>query len=213
MRRFEGRWTVKAWYRPVDEFTAVWLPTESECPELVSAVNRVALRYRGRPGGSFYFNEYNQVLKPIWGQGSVELRYVGVFTLSLRFNVLGRAWDNRLPHSPAVDLAVGDDWWGPRCGIPYWLQVHPRLRIYRPRVLQNEDSFVRVEDREYLDVYSRDYQNLAEVIRRAKEGSGGRFYVTEAGSIWAPIKRPRPHGWRYRYVVRCGIKLLRGIRD
>lgn len=205
VRRHRGQWTVMVWYRPVHELAFAWLRTGLQCPQLVAAVNRVALRHHGRPGGSFYFNEHNQVLKPIWSDEHVELRYVGEFPhCKFRFGLFDQVWDSRIPHSQNGRLAPGDNWDGPRCGIPYWLDVRRgrgNLRIYRPKVLQNEDDFVIVRHREYLDDHTRTYERLAEAVWAAKGGLGGRFYVTEAGSIWAPYRSgPAPTDWNYRYV-------------
>lgn len=203
VKRDVSRWTVMVSYRPVDELAWAWLSTDLQCPELVAAVNRVALRHHGRQGGSFYFNEYNQVLKPIWTDTSVELRYVGEFPRSrFRFTLFDGVWNSRLPHNS--DLLPGSDWIGPRCGIPYWLEVRrgrAGLRIYRPRVLQSEDRFVQIRHREYLDAYTRSYERLAQQVWVAKGRLGGRFYVTEAGSVWTPYPSgPARTDWRYRYV-------------
>jgi len=204
VKRHRGRWTVKVWYRPVGRYAYAWRSTATDCSELVAAVNRVARRFHRKPGGSFYFNEFNQVLKPIYGDGRVELRYVGDFPgCLLRFQLLDGVWNNRPPHTPDRELAVGDNWVGPRCGIPYWIETGRELRIYRPSVLQSEDDFVEVRHREYLDPYNRDYGDLAQAVWKAKGRSGGRFYVTESGSLWAPYwEGPGRTDWNYRYVGR-----------
>ena len=204
VKQHRNRWTVMVWYRPVDELAFAWLPTDVQCPQLVAAVNRVALQHRGRRGGSFYINEYNQVLKPIWADASVELRYIGEFPrCRFRFELFDGTWVSRLPHSPNRQLSPGSDWIGPRCGIPYWLERRGRggLRIYRPRLLQSEDDFVQFRHREYLDAYTRSYERLAQAVWVAKGGLGGRFYVTEAGTVWTPYRSgPAPMDWNYRYV-------------
>ena len=205
VRRRRQRWTVMVLYRPVDEPVSAWVPTSRECQQLVGAVNRVALKHHGRPGGSFYFNEYSQVLKPIWADGQVELRYVGEFPrCRFRFDLLGQVWDSRPPQSPKQHLSPGDDWVGPRCGIPYWLDARggsSNLRIYRPKVLQTEDMFVEIRRREYLDEHTQSYKRLAKAIWKSKAGSGGRFYVTEGGSVWTPYRSgPADRDWSYRYV-------------
>lgn len=190
------------WYRPVDEYAYAWLPASSECSDLVAAVNRVARKFNGRPGGSFYFNEYNQVLKPVFGDGMIELRYVGEFpSARLQFSLFDGEWSNRPPHAPGGELEPGDDWVGPRCGIPYWLETRNNLRIFRPSVMQPEDDFVLIRHREYLDDYNRSYRTFARVMRDAKGRSGGKFYVTESGSLWAPYwQGPAPTDWAYRFV-------------
>ena len=201
----QRRWTVMVHHRPVDEPVSVWVPTSRQCPELVDAVNRVARQHYGQSGGSFYFNEYDQVLKPIWGDGQVELRYVGEFPgCRFRFDLLGKVWDSRPPHSPKAQLSPGDDWLGPRCGIPYWLDAREgsrNPRIYRPNILQSEDLFVEVRRREYLDDHTRSYKRLAKVISTAKGSGGGRFYVTTGGSVWTPYRSGlKRTDWNYRYV-------------
>ena len=205
VKRHRNRWTVMVLYRPLGELAYAWLPTQLPCLELVAAVNRVALRYHGRLGGSFYFNEYDHVLKPIWADERVELRYVGDFPqCRFRFRLFDRVWDSRPPHLSGKTLSVGDDWVGPRCGIPYWLQVLSNrrgFRIYRPTVLQSEDEFVEVRHREYLDFHCRRYKRLAKAVWKAKGRHGGRFYVTEAGSVWTPYwQGPERTDWGYRYV-------------
>ena len=205
VRRHQQRWIVMVWYRPVGEPASAWVPTSRQCPQLVAAVNRVALDHHGRRGGSFYFNEYDQVLKPLRGDGQVELRYVGEFPrCRFRFDLLGQVWDSQPPHSPKQQLSPGDEWVGPRCGIPYWLDAREgsrNLRIYRPTVLQSEDMFVEIRHREYLDDHTENYERLAKAIWKAKGRSGGRFYVTEGSSVWTPYHSgPAEKDWNYRYV-------------
>ena len=104
----------------------------------------------------------------------------------------------------SVKAEVPLGWIGPRCGIPYWLEVRRGrggLRIYRPGLLQSEDDFVQFRHREYLDAYTRSYERLAQAVWVAKGGLGGRFYVTEAGTVWTPYRSgPAPMDWNYRYV-------------
>lgn len=207
VRHHQQHWTVIVRYRLRDEPASAWVPNSRQCPELVDAVNRVAQQHSGQPGGSFYFNEHDQVLKPIWGEGKVELRYVGEFPdCRFRFDLLGDVWDSRPPHSPNANrqLVPGDDWPGPRCGIPYWLDGREgnRIpRIYRPTTLQSEEMFVKIRSREYLDEHTRSYKRLARRIAEAKGGSGGRFYVTEGGSVWTPYHSgPKRTDWNDRYV-------------
>lgn len=201
-----GTWNVAVLYRFPDDFAQAWLFSETENPELVAAVNRVAKEWNGQKGGSFYFNEFNQVLKPVYGDGMVELRYVGEFPgAEFRFRIGPFDWSNRPPHDLARVLKPGHDWLGPRCGIPYWIgrpnEPGGFPRIYRSVVTQSEDEFVQIQYREHLDRYSPGYGPLAHAIWLAKGKSGGKFYLTEAGSIWAPYRASGGvRDWRYRYV-------------
>lgn len=170
--------------------------------ELVRAVNRVATRFHGRPGGSFYVNEYHQVLKPVQVNDSVHLRYVGEFPdVSFAFPLDDTPW---VVGPAAIDapagLTPGDDWSGPRCGIPYWI-TRRGGRIYRPLTHWYEDEFVRRKSREYLDRYSSSYDELSQRIRSAKQGSGGRFYVNGSGLIFTPYRRGA-RDWGRRYLGR-----------
>lgn len=168
--------------------------------ELVSAVNRVARQFHGQLGGSFYVNEYRQVLKPIYRNDAVQLRYVGEFPdVEFNFPLRDSEWTvGPGATSPPAGISPGDDWEGPRCGIPYWI-TRRGGRVYRPRTDWHEQDFVRRESREYLDDYSSGYDELSGAIRSAKHGSGGRFFVNGSGSIFTPY--PSEGGnWRYRYV-------------
>lgn len=151
---------------------------EPDVCKLVDAVNRVARKYNGTPGGSFYYNEYNQVLKPVWNNCTPHLRYVGEFPNCWLLFSYGTLWSNRPSHLPFGNLEVGEDWPGPPIGIRHGLDS--RMRIFR-RIREVDDGFV-IEDKEYLDPPNLE---LWEAINDLK-GSSGRFYVTEAGSIWAP---------------------------
>ncbi len=182
-----------------DHWMRDWIFSSVECDTLVAAINRVACRFHGQPGGSFYYNEYHQVLKPIGDEhfGS-ELRYVGEFEdCWFEFELDGGRWVTRPDDDDCPNgLQPGDEWWGPKCGVPYKIE---RLgRIYRPRVTWFEDDPVSVSDRYYLDEHVADYSALSAAIGSVKRGNGGKFYVTEAGLIWAPYKWKRV--WRYGYV-------------
>ena len=196
-----GDWNVAVKHRDTGDYYLAeeWVFSESPCEDLVEAVNAVARKYNGQPGGSFYYNEYNQVLKPIGTESGSELRYVGEFDECYFFFDLGdRGWDTRPSdlESCPNGLEPGDEWWGPKCGVPY--TIDSSGQIYRPSVQWFENEMVKVEDRLYLDRYASDYEELSDAIMDAKGWSGGNFYVTEAGLIWAPYKKRS--GWGYAYA-------------
>lgn len=179
-----------------------WIFSRAVPEDLVAAVNRVARRFHGQRGGSFYVNEYHQVLKPIFSDDEVTLHYVGEFPDGKFMFPLddGRWTVGPAATEPPAGLTPGEDWPGPRCGIPHWI-TRARSKIYRPRVQWFESDFVKEETREYLDDYSSDYERLSQAIASAKGGSGGRFYVNGSGSIFTPYPRGRRR-WGYKYVGR-----------
>jgi hypothetical protein len=216
VRQSGGRWQVMVWWSDPHEFAAGWFPSRVDASALAHAVNEVALSKARKPGGSFYFNEWGDVIKPVWKQGGVRHYHCGSFPgFELAFELGEVRWINRAPYrEDQGSLEPGDLWQGPRCGTPYWLDSRksaqaPFGRLYRPVALQSEDDFVEVKSREYLPPGIAGVQALTHAISHVKGGGGGRFYVTEGGAIWAPsqARAGSSHGggqgqWMDRYVGR-----------
>jgi len=216
VRQRGGRWHVMVWWSDPGELAAGWFPSRADATALTHSVNEVARAKAGSPGGSFYFSEWGDVIKPVWRKGSVRHYHCGSFPgLELAFDLGGVRWRNRAPYCESHrPLQPGDLWQGPRCGIPYWLDVRtsegaPYGRLYRPLALQSEDEFVEVKSREYLPSGTAGVEALTHAVSHVKGASGGRFYVTEGGAVWAPSRVRAGSGqgdgeghWVDRYVGR-----------
>lgn len=47
----------------------------------------------------------------------------------------------------------------------------------------------------------REWSRLSRDVLRFKDGQGGKFYVTEAGWVWAPYKAGTgTYDWAYAYI-------------
>ena len=152
-----------------DEFEAVY--ADRPWNHLVEAVNNIADKHTGQPGGAFYVNEFKQVIKPV-GDSQVTDIYVGEYPdLSFKFDCLGEIIDN----SDVSSLSVGDDWPHQKVGIRYHYSAHREQIFYR---LEQGNVIRRIP----IPVPKSLEMGLWEV----KDRSGGQFYINEHGHGFAP---------------------------
>jgi len=170
-----------------------WYPSSDKHPELVKMVNDVKTIHGGAPGGSFYINEYHQVIVPVVGSGS-EYYLAGEYIKPLRFEFEGKEISGEPINLAGQPLTPGSIWQGPHAGIPYKLAAggndiyftfSPRPNVEKKVVLSNEIGKVLA-------------QQAAEPIRNLKGHSGGKFYVNEFGCIFTPISSN--YGVEYFYA-------------
>jgi hypothetical protein len=98
-----------------------WYASSEEHEELVKMVNNIKLSITGFKNGSFYINEYHQVIVPVKEGSTSVYYYAGKYNKPLHFN-----FDGNIISGNAVDLrgnplTRGDEWLGPHSGIPYVL--------------------------------------------------------------------------------------------
>ena len=131
-------------------------------------------------GGSFFVNEWKQVLKPT-GNELREVRYIGEFpSLHFRFAYGNRILDN----AQTEGLRPGDPWEHQEVGMRYSYNLSEGL-VSR-RVVRVEDGY-EYEARE--DV--RPHQRLLDAFGRARpERMAGRFYANEHGVVVLPALFP-----------------------
>ncbi len=149
------------------------LVTTSKHAELVKLVNGVKERVNGRPGGAFYINEYRHVLVPT-DDGYV---YAGQYSASLEFLFEGKTISAEAPEG----ILPGDDWHGPRVGMPYVLTADGSDIRYeveaRPNVISKRKLSTEVGD----SLAGRTARRIA-----IHKPGGGRIYVNEACECFGP---------------------------
>lgn len=167
-----------------------WKVVSDVHPELVEMVNAVKLKKTHTPGGSFYINEYQQVIVPVTGEDAYY--YAGNYDKLLAFDFEGHRISGEPTDLAGNPLSPGDIWEGPHVGIPYVLcaggQDIKYSRELRPNVTK-EERLSRV-------IGPQAARGVAAQIREVKGFSGGRFYVNERRSIFAPMT----DGWQVKYL-------------
>jgi hypothetical protein len=151
------------------------LLTTSQHPALVDMVNEVKIALTGQARGAFYINEFRHVLVPD-GEGSSF--YAGRYDRLLEF-----AFDDGTTISPVAPAGIrpGDPWPGPRVGVLHKLLATGRDIRYERREPRMTVE-VRLSDQIGHELAAEAASRVARVVGR----SGGRFYVNEAGELFAP---------------------------
>lgn len=158
-----------------------WFMTIEDHSELAQMVNQVKIKACGKPNGSFYINEYDQVIVP--AVGSNEYFLAGVYSKRLHFRFEGKAISGAPVDWDGNQLHPGAQWVGPHAGIPYTLtaggddvyyQFSPRSDVTRKIKLSKQIGI-------------RDAAAVADQIRSVKGFLGGRFYVNEFHAIFTPL--------------------------
>jgi hypothetical protein len=169
-----------------------WYITTEDHIDLVNMVNNVKLEVSGKPFGSFYINEYKQVLVPAVGSDSYFL--AGEYENPLRFEFEGKVISGEPIDLGGQPISPGDLWVGPHAGIPYTLSAGgkdikfttvPRPNVEKTVKLSKIIGFEKAE-------------SVASKIQAFKGFAGGRFYVNEFCSIFAPIQEG--YEWNYLYL-------------
>jgi hypothetical protein len=168
----------------------VMLTTEDH-PELVEMVNAIKNEINSREGGQFYINEFHHVLVPDGKGGSCY--YAGFYDDVLEF----REGDLIVTPAAPDDLRPGDDWPGPHVGIPYVLNAGATDIRYE-MVDGPRRTTVLLSDERGRDAA----QSLAQRLGKIKGTSGGRFFVNEAGELFAPVGIAGD--WTYLYLGDLG---------
>ncbi len=169
-----------------------WYTTTEKHPGLVKIVNDVKISRGNPPNGSFYINEYKQVIVPVIDTKDYYL--AGIYEERLEFKFEG----NILSGSP-IDLQgnpikPGDKWVGPHPGIPYRLAAGGKDIYYKSHPRPNVEKKVILSKARSPQIAAE----VADKISKYKGHSGGRFYVNEYRSIFAPIKEDE--GWNFIYI-------------
>ena len=94
-----------------------WHPTTDDHPGLVQMVNEVKSIYSEALNGSFYINEYHQVIVPVAGDDKYYL--AGHYEKPLRFDFEGKVISGEPLDLDGNPISAGSVWRGPHAGIPY----------------------------------------------------------------------------------------------
>lgn len=167
-----------------------WKVASDTHPELVEMVNAVKIDKAYTPGGSFYINEYQQVIVPVAGEDTYY--YAGDYDKLLVFEFEGHLISGEPTDLSGNLLSPGDIWEGPHAGIPYILCAGGQDIRYTLEVRPNVTKEVRLS----RVIGPQAARGVAAQIRKVKGFDGGRFYVNERRSIFAPIQE----GWDTKYL-------------
>lgn len=169
-----------------------WYMTTEKHAELVAMVNAVKTAHGAPPNGSFYINEYKQVIVPVVDSETYYL--AGNYERPLRFEFEGQTLSGEPVDLSGNPLSPGHEWLGPHPGIPYVLAAGGKDIYYSSRPRPN------VEKRFMLGkaIGADAALEVASQIRAVKGFAGGCFYVNEFRSIFAPVQEG--FEWRYLYI-------------
>jgi len=184
--KFEkGSWVVGIVYNSSNG--EYWTPTTKEHPELVRMVNEVKEACSGVPGGSFYINEFRQVIVPAGGEGKYYL--AGKYRAELIFQIEDEPGKTVYISVRAEDmegnpLKAGDEWTNCMMGIPYVLAAGGKDIRFEIQVREN--CFRRIPLSRVTDriAAARLAGRLCEVIG---DSSGGRFYINDMREMFKPV--------------------------
>jgi len=174
-----------------------WYVTTEDHIELVNMVNRIKLEVSGKPFGSFYLNEYKQVLVP--AVGSEDYFLAGEYREPLRFEFEGKIISGEAVDLEGHPLSPGDTWVGPHPGIPYTLCAGGNDIKYTTTPRPNVEKTLKLSKAIGVD----EAKTVSGKIQGFKGFAGGRFYVNEFCSIFSPIQED--YGYRYVYIGRLDL--------
>lgn len=169
-----------------------WYVTTEDHIDLVNMVNRVKLEVSGKPFGSFYINEFKQVLVP--AVGSEDYFLAGEYTEPLRFEFEGKTISGEAVDLEGHPLSPGDTWVGPHAGIPYTLCAGGNDIKYTTMPRPNVEKTVKLSK----EIGANKAKAVSSKIQGFKGFSGGRFYVNDFCRIFAPINEG--YEWNYVYI-------------
>lgn len=184
-----------------------YLAVEGGEHDLAERVNHAKQSAQSEPGGVFYLNEYRHVLVPVKHGGSSVYYGVGRYDGDLMFEFEGERLTTKPETADGRALSQGDEWVGPRPGIPYVLAAGAGDIYYeRPALTPEDPPRVRqnMTQRVQLSKVLRDMTRLRRAVApvaNIRGHQGGRFYVNENGAMFSPIDRGDGDGLTYVY---CG---------
>jgi hypothetical protein len=184
-----------------------YLAVEGAAADLADRVNAVKNAVGEQPGGAFYINEYRHVIVPVGSGASSHYYYAGKLANDLTFDFEGEMLTTRPVNSNGAGLQPGDQWIGPRPGIPYVLAAGGGDIYYETPALTDDDPpavrpFMKrkVQLSKILGDKSQ-ARKAAGTIADIRGHEGGRFYVNEHGAMFTPIMVGDGDGLSYVY---CG---------
>ena len=167
-----------------------WHPTTDAHDELVNMVNEVKEGVNGVPGGSFYINEYRQVIVP--AGNPVAYYLAGEYTEDLIFDFEGYKISGMPYDLDGNSLDPEDKWQGPHAGIPYILRAGARDIYYKKQIRPKVTKDITLSG----CVGEQKVQRVAAKIRNVLGFEGGRFYINEFRQLFT--------GMPYLYIGELG---------
>ncbi len=169
-----------------------WHPTTDNHPRLVKMVNDVKIAHGGQPNGSFYINEFRQVIVPVVGDQRYFL--AGEYHEPLRFDFEGKRISGEPFDLDQNPLSPGSKWVGPHAGIPYILAAGGADIYYKYSPRPQVEKKVRLSKKIGPEFAASSASRMRDVLGF----QGGRFYVNEFGSIFSPVHTGI--AWEYLYI-------------
>ena len=173
-----------------------WTPSTTEHPHLVEMVNAVKSEYTLQKGGSFYINEFRQVIVPAGG----EYYYAGDYRRNLSFLIHDflPGMDVEISGKPyALDghkLRPGELWEGCLMGIPYILAAGGK--DIRFEVQLSPTHFRRIPLSKIVS--SQEAMRLASRLCRViGNTNGGRFYINDQREMFKPVMKNNDFSYIY----------------
>ena len=184
--KFEkGEWVVGIVYNSANG--EYWTPTTQAHPDLVGMVNKIKQLFNGTPGGTFYINEFRQVIVPAGNEGKYFL--AGKYTPELTFQIEDEYGNPVCISGRAEDwhgnpLSPGDEWTNCMMGIPYVLAAGGK--DIRFEIQLKENCFRRillskVADRGAVAALAGRLCNVC------GNTAGGRFYINDMREMFKPV--------------------------
>jgi hypothetical protein len=183
-------------YRTADDER--WYMTTEAHPNLVAMVNAVKISRGQPPNGSFYINEYKQVIVPIVDADTYYL--AGIYDQPLRFEFEGMILSGDPVDFNGHPLTPGDTWIGPHPGIPYVLCAGGNDIKYTLSPRPNVEKDIKLSK----VIGPEAAREVTSLIRALKGYQGGRFYVNEFCATFMPIQESAE--WRYVYAGRINLQ-------
>ena len=178
-----------------------WYATTDDHSELVNMVNQVKLSLGLPPNGAFYINEYKQVIVPT--ARSEDYYLAGTYHQPLRFDFDGKVLSGEPVSINGEPLSPGDTWDGPHPGIPYVLSAggndvsFTSTRIVQGGKIQRKTVLSKI-------IGTDRAVTVAAMVRAAKGFAGGRFFVNEFRTVFAPVHEGNQ--WRYVYIGQLDLE-------
>lgn len=207
VRIADGNWLVSIYLNLNDE--EKFLDIAGQDFGVVEKVNSVKQLLGGIGGGVFYINEFRHLIVPNVVNGNAIFYYGGRVdeNLEFEFEYESTKFTSMPKLRNGTPIGMGDEWNGPRPGIPYILAPGGRDIYYeRPKFDQTksqdilDDDIVRVKLSTVIESETR-LKKISDKILKVKGYQGGRFYVNEHRAIFVPVLGENETELNYIY---CG---------
>lgn len=184
-----------------------YLAVDRGTTNIAKCVNQIKQAVARQEGGAFYINEYQHLLVPLKRGNDTHYFSDGKVDCEFHFEFEGKRLTSKPVNADGNPLSPGDEWIGPRPGIPYVLAAGGKDIYYEtPALTETDPPEVRenLTRKVELSKVIKDNARLASAIQPildVRKHQGGRFYVNEHGAIFTPVDKGDGNGLNYIY---CG---------